>query len=295
MNSVDATWKKLLAEATGKVRRSVSTVTASGARGLVVGTGASGDKTLLADLKAEEELSKALLRVEGVKLLSEEAGNIGDPRSRTLFVIDPLDGSSNFERGLPFYCTSVALVEGQGLRGVRLAMVRNLVNGDVYFAAKGKGALKNGKRISTTEGGKLGKSVLDADLSGTSGALIAGLVPVLAGSKRVVHYGANALEMCLLAEGKIDAFVDARGRMRVTDIAGGYLIAREAGAIISLTREPRSAPELSLDTRFSLIASANQSLHRAIVRALRSSSEPSGPGPLGPPRALLRTSDGSYG
>ncbi|MGD0476638.1 MAG: inositol monophosphatase family protein [Nitrososphaerales archaeon] len=282
MNSIDPPWETLLAEATRKAQRSVSAVASGGGRGLAVGTGASGDKTLLADLKAEEELSRALFRVKGVKLLSEEAGNIGDPGSRTLAIIDPLDGSSNFERGLPFYCTSVAIAEGRSLRGVRFAMVRNLVNGDVYFAAKGKGASKNGRSISTTKGGMLGKSVLSVDLSGTPGALIAGLVPLLAGSKRVVHYGANALEMCLLAEGKIDAFVDVRGRMRVTDIAGGYLIAREAGAAISLTSEPRSAPEFSLETRFSLVASANRSLHRVIMRCLGSSGGPLGSRSLRP-------------
>lgn len=269
MNSRNAPWEKLLSEATGEAQRSVSRVAAGRDCGLVVGTGASGDKTLLADRRAEEELSRALLRVEGMKLLSEEAGSMGDPRSRTLAVIDPLDGSSNFRRGLPFYCTSVAIVEGRGLRGVRFAMVRNLVNGDVYFAAKGEGASKNGRRIRTTKGGELRESVLGIDLSGASGAVILGLAPLLSGAKRVVHYGANALELCLLAEGKIDAFVDVRGRMRITDIAGGYLIAREAGAAISLVREPRLAPELSLETRFSVVASANRAMHGAIVPSLQ--------------------------
>ena len=270
MNANDVSWKRLLAEATRKVQKSVSAVAVGDNRGLAVGTGASGDETLLADMKAEEELSRAVLRVEGVKLLSEETGNIGDPRSRTLAVIDPLDGSSNFERGIPFYCTSVAIVEGRSLRGVRLAMVRNLVNGDIYFAARGEGASKNGRRIYTTKGGELRKSVLSVDLSGTSRTVIAGLVPLLASAKRVVHYGANALELCLLAEGKIDAFVDIRGRMRITDLAGGYLIAREAGAVISLIGKPRSAPEFRLETRFSLVASANQPLHRAVMDGLRS-------------------------
>ncbi len=274
MNTKDVSWKRLLAEATKKVQKSVSVVAIGSDRGLTVGKGASGDVTLLADMKAEEELSMALLRVGGMKLLSEEAGNIGDRRSRTLAVIDPLDGSSNFERGLPFYCTSVAIVEGQGLRGIRFAMVRNLVNGDVYLAARGEGASKNGKRIYTTKGDELRKSVLDIDMSGTSGTVIAGLVPLLAGARRIVHYGANALELCLLAEGKIDAFIDVRGRMRITDIAGGYLIAREAGAAISLTDELRSAPMFSLENRFSIVASANQSLHRAIMRGLRSSDGP---------------------
>jgi myo-inositol-1(or 4)-monophosphatase len=270
VNAKDLSWKRLLAEATKEVQRSVSAVALGGNRRLAVGTGASGDETLLADKKAEEELSRALLRVEGVKLLSEEAGSIGDFKSRTLAVIDPLDGSSNFGKGLPFYCTSVAIVEGQGLGGVRIAMVRNLVNGDVYFAARGEGASKNGRRICTTKGGGLRRSVLDVDLSGTSRTVIAGLVPLIARAKRVVHYGANALELCLLAEGKIDAFVDVRGRMRITDLAGGYLIAREAGAIISLFGVPRSATELSLGTRFSLVASASQSLHREVTDGLRS-------------------------
>lgn len=270
MNARDVSWKRLLAEVTKDVQKSVSAVAVGGNRGIVVGTGASGDKTLLADMKAEEELSRVFLQVKGMKILSEEAGDIGDPRSRTLAVIDPLDGSSNFERGLPFYCTSVAIVEGQSLRGVRLAMIRNLMNGDIYFAAKGEGASKNGKRIHTTKGVELSESVLDVDLSGTSGTAIAGLAPLLAGARRVVHYGANALELCLLAEGKIDAFVDVRRRMRITDLAGGYLIAREAGATISLIREPRSAPEFCLKTRFSLVASANQSLHRVVMNSIQS-------------------------
>ena len=120
----------------------------------------------------------------------------------------------------------------------------------------------------------MGESVLGADLSGTSGEVIRGLASVLSSAKRIVHYGANALELCLLAEGKIDAFVDVRGQMRVTDIAGGCLIAREAGAVISLTRKPPSAPELSLSTRFSLVASANRALHERIERTLQSKHRP---------------------
>jgi myo-inositol-1(or 4)-monophosphatase len=268
MNSKEVSWERLLAKATREAQRSVSAVAAAGNRALAVGTGASGDKTLLADMRAEQELTRALLQIEGVKILSEEGGDIGDPRSRTLAIVDPLDGSSNFERGLPFYCTSVAIADGPGLGDVTHAMVRNMVNGDAYFASKGEGASKNGKRIHTMKGLKLRESVLDVDLSGTSEASIGRLIPLLSGVKRVVHYGANALELCLLAEGKINGFVDLRGRMRATDIAGGYLIAREAGAATTLTAEPRSAPELRLDTRFDLVASADRSLHQEIMRRL---------------------------
>ena len=280
-----------------EVCEAVATISAGPMRSTEVGgRGAAGDKTLVADRRAEEVLAKSLLGVEGVKILSEEAGEIGDPMSPILAVVDPLDGSSNFERGIQFYCTSIAVAEGEGerLEDVKVALVRNLVNGDLYFAAKGKGATKNGKRISSssrrgsrassrtavgTRANPLSEAVLAVDLSGCSGALLKTLTPLVSGAKRVVHFGANALELCLLAEGTIDGFVDLRGRMRITDIAGGYLIAREAGAQIALSTswnahsqsgaEAKDSVELSLGLRFSMVASANPSIHESLVSALR--------------------------
>jgi len=280
-----------------EVREAVALIGAGPMRSAEVGgRGAAGDKTLVADRRAEEVLAKSLLGVEGVKILSEEAGEIGDPMSPILAVVDPLDGSSNFERGIQFYCTSIAVAEGEGerLADVKVALVRNLVNGDLYFAAKGKGATKNGKRISSssrrgsgassrtavgTRANPLSEAVLAVDLSGCSGALLKTLTPLVSRAKRVVHFGANALELCLLAEGTVDGFVDVRGRMRITDIAGGYLIAREAGAQIALSTswnahshsgaEAEDSVELSLRPRFSMVASANPSIHEALVSALR--------------------------
>jgi len=274
VNSKEVSLERLLTRATEQARKSVAAVAEAGSRALVVGTGAAGDKTLLADLRAEQELTKVLLQIDGVRILSEEAGEIGDPMSRTLAVVDPLDGSSNFERELPFYCTSIGITEERDLAGIRLAMVRNLVNGDNFFAVRGGGASKNGNEIRTAKVRSLEESVLDVDASGTTEVEATRLVPLISAAKRIVHFGANALELCLLAEGKVDALVDLRGKMRITDITGGYLIAKEAGAIISLREIPQSAPIFDLDTRFNLVASANRSLHGEIMRALRSKHFP---------------------
>lgn len=261
-------WERLLAKAMGEVQKAVAAVAAGPDRGLVVGKGAAGDKTLLADRRAEEILSEALLGVDGVRVLSEEAGDIGDPAGRTVAVVDPLDGSSNFERGIQFYCTSVAVAEGGWLDDVRVAMVRNLVNGDSYFAARGGGATKNGRGISTTRTRRLEDAVVAVDMSGTSGPAVKALAPLVSGAKRVVHFGANALELCYLAEGRIDAFIDVRRRMRVTDFAAGGPIAAEAGAVLTDEWGRELKWRLDLKERAPCVASANAALHRQILRLL---------------------------
>jgi myo-inositol-1(or 4)-monophosphatase len=265
----ESLWAPLLTDASSNVRKIVEELGRGGRRGRVVGIGASGDKTLLADKKAEEELIRALDKVDGIRLLSEEAGDKGDPGSRVVAVLDPLDGSANFERGIPFYCTSVAVVEGNSLKGVSFGMVRNLVNGDLYLARRGKGATKNGRRLRNQKPVSLSDSVVDIDMSRGAPQLVARLGPLVSAVRRQVHYGANALELCMLADGRIDAFVDLRGKMRVTDFAASYLIAREAGAIITDGEGGELDPKVSLDEKFSFVAAVNEDLHREILELVR--------------------------
>ncbi len=268
MNVGGPDWTNLLSDATERVRKSVSMIAASKDRRLIVGTGAAGDKTLLADRMAEEELLSVLLRVEGLRVLSEEAGHRGDAKADLIAVVDPLDGSANFERGIPFYCTSVAIANGPTIRDVFFGLVRNLETGDLYLSEKGKGAKKNGETIRTSNPLALSESVAAMDLSMAPVELLRGLSPLMSRVRRQVHYGANALELCYLAEGRIDAFVDIRKRMRITDFAAGYLIATEAGALITdeVGRELRW--KLDLSERAACVASANARLRDQILKLL---------------------------
>ena len=254
-----------LIEATEQVRRRVAARAAKGGRGETVGVGAAGDHTILADKEAEDEILTAL-EPHGVRVLSEEAGMTGNPRGELLAVVDPLDGSSNFERGVPFYCTSVAIVDGVSLKDVTLGIIRDLVRGDVYLARRGKGATKNGKRIRTSTVTKAGDAVVGIDISRGSPQLVSSLARLASGVKRQTHYGANALELCYVADGRLDAFVDFRGKMRITDFAAAYLVAREAGAELTDERGGPIKAHFDLDHRFSFVASANASLHREIMR-----------------------------
>jgi myo-inositol-1(or 4)-monophosphatase len=261
-------WERFLLEATEKVQHAVQTLASRGKRGQIVGVGASGDRTLVADKKAEDELIRALSRIEGLRVLSEEAGDVGDPKAKLMAIIDPIDGSSNFERGIPFYCTSVAIAKGASLGDTEFGIVRNLVTGDVYTATRGEGAKKNGRRIRTSETVELSTAVVGMDISRASQRTLKGLLPLIARVERQVHYGANALELCFMAEGMTDAFVDVRGRMRTVDFAAAQLIATEAGGTVSSPEGGELRPSMDLASRFSFVASSNESLHRKILECL---------------------------
>lgn len=264
-------WEKVLLDATEKVRLRVAPLALGGDRGRTVGVGAAGDTTIFADKEAEDVLLGALKGLGGVRVLSEEAGAVGDTSARTLAVVDPLDGSSNFERGIPFYCTSVAMVEGDTMKDVTLGVVRDLVSGDVYVARRGEGARKNGEPIKTSGISVPSRAVVGVDLSGSAAGVVSGLASLVSGVKRQVHLGANALELCYLAEGRIDAFVDLRGRIRITDLAAAYLIAAEAGAEITDVEGEELESVFDLQHRFSFVASANVALHKEIMELCRAS------------------------
>jgi myo-inositol-1(or 4)-monophosphatase len=258
-------WRRLLTEASSRVQAKTSRISRTGRSMKSVGVGASGDVTLQADREAEMEIFKALTQIKGIRIVSEEAGEWGESNARIVAVVDPLDGSSNFSRGIPFYCTSVAVATGDSLAEVTWGLIRNLVTGEVYWAEKGKGAFKDGSRMSTSSTADLKEAVLGVDISRSPAALVASLAPLLSGAKRHVHFGANALELCLLAEGKTDAFVDVRGKMRMTDFAAGYLIAKEAGAEISMNHPPDSLG-LNMKTRISFVAAGTNRLHAEVSK-----------------------------
>jgi len=260
--------ESLLRDATERVHRIVQGI-GEAERRRVVGVGAAGDSTLIVDRMAEDELVRQILTVGDMRVLSEERGELGSRNARLVAVLDPVDGSSNYERGIPFYCTSVAIASGSTLGAVECGIVRNLVNGDVYFAKKGRGATKNGAKISTSRTRRLSEAVVTVDMCRASEKEIVRLAPLVAAVKRQVHMGANALELCFLAEGRVDAFVDVRGRMRITDFAAAYLIAKEAGAIVTDGEGNGIDPPISLGERFGFMASCNSQIHRQLLKYTR--------------------------
>jgi len=94
-------------------------------------------------------------------------------------------------------------------------------------------------------------------------------MPILREVRHVRHLGANALELCYVSDGTIDAFIDPAGRVRILDLASPYLIVTEAGGIVT-DREGRSLKSsITANKKVSIIASGNRALHQAILEKLR--------------------------
>jgi len=174
------------------------------------------------DVAANEAALKVLHDAQ-IKVLSEESGVeaivwpiVGD---EIFAILDPLDGSTNADRGIPWYSTSVAFVDRDG---VCAAMIANQANGDRFSAIRGEGAFRNGERIKVS-----GRTLLSECVVGLSG--IPNRNP---GWWQFRALGSAALDLCLVAMGALDAWVDCESH-GVWDYAGGILIVTEAGGVVA--------------------------------------------------------------
>lgn len=241
------------------------------------GRGAGGDVKKKIDLVAETALVQTLRKHRACcTLISEESGvsQIGESPSEFFLTVDPVDGTANAVRGLPFMAISLAVSKKPLLSKVEVGLVADVLRDITYTAEKGKGAHKNGKRIKPSKTERLEDAMIGLDL-GTFKArrLVDQLANVLVRARHLRHLGANALEICYVADGTSDAFIDIRGKLRVTDTAAAYLILREAGGTIKTPLGADLDASLDPQQRVSFIAAANESMYKTISHLLESSSE----------------------
>lgn len=232
------------------------------------GTGAGGDIIKKIDLAAENALIETLEK-SGVSctLISEETGvkQVGSQPSSFYVTTDPLDGTTNAVRGLPFMAASLAVSKRPFLQNVDTALVADLFHNVTYTARLGRGALRNGKKIRPSSMSSLREAVIGVDFNTfKTRELVSSLIGVLEKTKHLRHLGANALELCYVADGTTDAFIDLRGKLRVTDIAASYLIVREAGGIMVAPDGAKLDVPLDTAQRVSFIAAANKSIYEKI-------------------------------
>ena len=225
------------------------------------GRGAGGDISRNIDITAEKTVLDYLREIHfDCVVLGEECGRVELSKNPKGFVLmDAIDGSANSVRGLPFFCCSLAFATEEKLSTVTDAVVTNLSTGDLYSASKGNGAFKNDKRISVHKEKPLYK-IVGINSSGSSPELLEKLSPIFEKHHHIRHLGANALEMAMFAEGLIDIFIDLRKKIRIQDLAGGYILVKEAGGLIlDENLEPLDS-DLSYETRLSFVAASNRQI-----------------------------------
>jgi myo-inositol-1(or 4)-monophosphatase len=242
-----------------------------------LGIGAGGDRVKKIDLAAESAIVSTL-RKHGITftLISEESGIVeyGKSPSQRYVTLDPIDGTTNLIRGLSFYATSIAVSTEPNLIKVNTALITDLFHGTTYTAQKGCGAYKDDRRIRPSTNTLTEEAVIGIDLNNYRAQKVAPrLTKLIEKTNHVRHFGANALELCYVADGTIDAFIDIRGKLRTTDMAAAWLIIREAGAIMTTPAGKQLRAKLDPAKKVQFIASANQEIHKRIIGLTRPEKE----------------------
>lgn len=186
-----------------------------------------------ADRRAEEILRRELgkARPEFAMLL-EESGALGDPKSENRWIVDPLDGTTNFLHGIPHFAISIAHEENGDLVA---GMIYEPLRDEMFWAVRGGGAFLNNRRLRVSARREMGDAVLATgipfgDRPGRN-EMLAALVPVMARTAGLRRFGAASLDLAYVAAGRYDAFWEFG--LAPWDVAAGILLVREAGGFVS--------------------------------------------------------------
>jgi myo-inositol-1(or 4)-monophosphatase len=248
-------WLAFARRAAAAARQAVRAFETTSERAVQTGRGEGGDMALVIDRAAEDAVF-AELEALGTPLtaVSEERGELelhgGGP---TRVVIDPVDGSLNAKRGLPFACVSIAVASGDRMDDVDVGVVAELDPPREWWALRGRGAFLDGERLAQLEPG--GLELLGLETARPEAVAAAAAEIEAVDAERVRALGSVAITLCLVAAGQLDAMLSLR-KIRSVDAAAGQLLVREAGGAVSFP----DADSLDLEMRSRVIAARDADL-----------------------------------
>ncbi|GGY53385.1 inositol monophosphatase family protein [Parvularcula lutaonensis] len=216
-----------------------------------------------ADLAAEEAIRRALQKARPkYGMLLEETGEIEGTDKSNRWIVDPLDGTTNFLHSMPQFAISIGLErDREPYAGVVYAPILD----ELYYAERGFGAFMNDTRLRVTGREDLSEALVGCGLPfkgkpGREQALIE-VERVLKETSGVRRFGSAAYDLCMTAAGRLDAFWE-RG-LNPWDVTAGIVIAREAGGQVSTIEDDKGKPHLDKS-----ILATNHLMHDKIRRVL---------------------------
>jgi myo-inositol-1(or 4)-monophosphatase len=219
-----------------------------------------------ADIESEEVIRKRLQRDFPLQFLGEEmigTGTSPQPQEGNWWIVDPLDGTTNYVHGFPIFCVSIGLMwEGQ----LVLGLVEVPLLDTTYWATRGGGAFKNGQPIKASSRAQISQSLLATgffrdrpEALGEQLRIFSKLVHEARGIRRA---GAAAVDLCMVAEGVFDGFWEKN--LKPWDTAAGIVIVEEAGGMITDYQGNK------FNFKADSILASNRHLHRDILQAIAS-------------------------
>jgi myo-inositol-1(or 4)-monophosphatase len=278
--ALEADWLGACRNARARIAEMLASMPASGERAVGIGRGAGGDETLVIDEAAEtavfEELEKLGEQGYEFTAISEERGIVayGDGSSGVRVVIDPIDGSLNAKRLLPVCSLSIAVASGPTLEDVVLGYVFEFGRNEEYVARLGEGATLNGAPIDPDAGG-FGLELVGFETSRPE--WIAPVAERLGGTVfKLRIIGSIAVTLSYVAAARLDGMLTAN-TCRSFDVAAAQLVAREAGAFVSVLGHGGIEAPLDLETRFRVAAARSPEALETLVQALVQAGLPPDP------------------
>ena len=257
-------WLDLCRAAVADVEAVLERLPTRAEREPVVGSGEGGDETTAIDKAAEDAIIERF-RATGASIVSEEIGLLEG--SDTVLVIDPIDGSLNAKRGIPFFSLSIAVADGWTMDDVGFGFVHDFGSGEEWTATRGEGAFLHGEPLGAFRPkDEIELLVMEA----TRTDLVAADAPKVAAlAHRLRIMGSTALSLCHLAAGRVDAVCTLKPT-RSVDIAAGQLLCRELGLALELfdVAEPFGAAPLDLGQHSRLAAAGTSDVCGQLARAL---------------------------
>lgn len=272
-------WLGFCRRAAGAARDAVHGYATTEERAVETGRGEGGDTAYVIDRAAEDAVFREIEAL-GVPVIavSEERGEVsvgqaagtGDDPVR--IVIDPIDGSLNAKRGLPFACVSIAIASGSRMADVDIGWVAELDPrlseddeprpGRDWWALRGEGAFRDGEPLPQLRPGPLEVLGLETARPGLVAATASAIESVEARRLRVL--GSVAMTLCLVAAGQLDGMVSLRP-IRSVDAAAAQLLVTEAGGAVAFPADD----ELSLEMRSRVLAARDAELLERLIGTFR--------------------------
>ena len=230
-----------------------------------------GNFVTAADHRAEDVLFRELSKARpGYGFLMEERGAIAGPDKSHRWIVDPLDGTTNFLHGIPLFAISIALErEGEIVCG----LVYNPILDELYTAERGQGAFVNNRRLRVASRKTLADSLISTGIPhrGRTGheRFLTECKALMGATSGLRRTGSAAIDLAWVAAGRFDGFHERE--LKPWDMAGGMILVREAGGYVSDVAGAQKMFEAGS------IVAGNQAIHRALLQTLKSASADTGP------------------
>ncbi|TFG99438.1 inositol monophosphatase family protein [Candidatus Thorarchaeota archaeon] len=229
-----------------------------------------GDKTLLLDVKAEEEIINVLQSSDiSFDILSEEKGLLKTARKpEYLALVDPIDGSANLKRGIPLVSIGISIVpyrDTMSSDDAEISVIESVFTNETYIAIKGEGVTRNSKRVHVAAPIELDNAIISYDTKRTfDSSFVDSSVRTIKSVYDIRRSASNLLDLCWTAAGFLDGMVDVRNLLPIIHLCGTHMVFEAGGYVIGMD-ENRFTSSLEPDMMMNFVAASNEELARQIL------------------------------